>query len=176
VEFLHIECVVYQPFPPTLSVHQDHHAQHRWHGHVLLQNHAIPVPVVSATDCILEATHRLTAAIESVQEAAPVKLQAIKSLRHILLGKQIPQVPCQPPPTPLNDSNVDEEPILMWDPTVCTQPILPFDATQRAPQTGHAIIDNDDTPPLPISPVHMGSPTIIDDNDNASPMVRCPWT
>jgi hypothetical protein len=51
------------------------------------KHHAIPVPEVTATDCILEATHRLTASIEGVQEAAPYKLQAIKSLRHILLGE-----------------------------------------------------------------------------------------
>ena len=53
-----------------------------WYKH-----YAIPIPVVTATDCILEATHRLTASIEGVQEAAPYKLQAIKSLRHILLGE-----------------------------------------------------------------------------------------
>jgi hypothetical protein len=56
-----------------------------WYKH-----HAIPVPVIAATDCILKATHRLTAAIKGIQEAAPYELQAIKSLRHILLGKQIP--------------------------------------------------------------------------------------
>jgi hypothetical protein len=54
------------------------------------KHHAIPVPEVTATDCILKATHRLTAAIEGIQEAAPDKLQAIKSLRHILLGKKSP--------------------------------------------------------------------------------------
>jgi hypothetical protein len=51
------------------------------------KHHAIPIPVVTATDRILKATHRLTMAIEGIQEAAPDKLQAIKSLRHILLGK-----------------------------------------------------------------------------------------
>jgi hypothetical protein len=66
------------------------------------KHHTIPVPVITATDCILEATHRLTAAMEGIQEAAPDKLQAIKSLRHILLGKRIPQQPCLPPPTPLS--------------------------------------------------------------------------
>jgi hypothetical protein len=53
------------------------------------KHHAIVVQVVTATDCILEATHRLTAAIEGIQEAAPDKLQAIESLHHILLGEQI---------------------------------------------------------------------------------------
>ncbi len=35
-----IKCMVNQSFPPTLSVHQDHHAQHWWqtyHGHVPVQ-------------------------------------------------------------------------------------------------------------------------------------------
>jgi hypothetical protein len=53
---------------------------------------------------------------------------------------------------------------------------VPADATQRAPQTGCAIIDDDDAPPHPIPPIHMGSPTIIDNNDNAPPMVRGPRT
>jgi hypothetical protein len=55
------------------------------------KHHAIPVPEVTATDCILEATHHLNAAIEGVQEAALDELQAIESLRHILLSEQIPQ-------------------------------------------------------------------------------------
>ncbi len=63
------------------------------------KHHAIPIPVITATDHILEATHQLTAAIEGVQDAAPDKLQAIKSLLHILLGKQIPQQPTAMPTT-----------------------------------------------------------------------------
>jgi hypothetical protein len=51
------------------------------------KHHAISIAEVTATDCILEATHRLTTAIEGIQEAAPDKLQAIESLRQILLGK-----------------------------------------------------------------------------------------
>jgi hypothetical protein len=141
------------------------------------KHHAIPVPVVTAIDRILKATHQLSKAIEGVQEAAPDKLQAIKSLcPHILLGKQIPHQPHPPPPTPLNDSNIDKEPINMWDPTNRAQPILPSNATQRVPQTGRAIIDDDDTPPHLIPAVHMGSAAIIDDNDDSPPMVRCPRT
>ncbi len=140
------------------------------------KHHAIPVSVIAATDRILEATHQLTLAIEGIQEAAPDKLQAIKSLHHILVGKQIPPQLCPPPPTPLNDSTIDEEPIGMWDPTIHAQPILPANATQRAPQTGCAIIDDDDTPPHRIPPVHTGSPAIIDDNEDAPPVVRSPWT
>jgi hypothetical protein len=91
--------------------------------------HAIPVPEVTATDCILEATHHLTAAIEGIKEAAPDKLQAIISLRHILLGKQVTQQPHPPPPTPLHDFDVDKESIHMWDLTSHAQPILPSNAT-----------------------------------------------
>jgi hypothetical protein len=138
------------------------------------KHHAIPIPVVTATDLIFKATHQLTTAMEGVQEAAPDKLQAIKSLCHILLGKQTPQQPRPPPPAPLNDSHANKEPIHMWDPTIHAQPILPFDATHRAPHTGRGIIDDDDTPPHLIPPVHMGSPAIIDDNDDAPPLARCP--
>ncbi len=62
----------------------------------------------------------------------------------------------------------------MWDLTIPAQPILSSNATQRAPQTGHTIINNDDTPPHPIPPIHTGSPAINDDNDDAPPMVRPP--
>jgi hypothetical protein len=40
-----------------------------WYKH-----HTIPVPVVTPTDGILEATYQLTVAIEGVQEASPDKL------------------------------------------------------------------------------------------------------
>jgi hypothetical protein len=40
------------------------------------KHHAIPVPKITATDCILDETCRLTTAIEGVQKA-PDKLQAI---------------------------------------------------------------------------------------------------
>jgi hypothetical protein len=53
---------------------------------------------------------------------------------------------------------------------------LPSNATQKAPQTECAIIDNDDAPPHLISVVHLGRPTIFDINDNAPPTVRCPRT
>jgi hypothetical protein len=122
------------------------------------KHHAIPVPEVTATNCILEATHHLTMAIEGIQKATPDKLQAIESLHHILLVKQIPQQPRPPPPIPLHDSNIDKELIHMWDPTIHAQPILPSNATPRVPQTEHAIIDNDDdAPPHPIPSVHTGS-------------------
>jgi hypothetical protein len=43
-------------------------------------HHAIPVPAITATDCILEATHCLANAINGVQEAPPDKMAAIQSL------------------------------------------------------------------------------------------------
>ncbi len=55
-------------------------------------HHAILVPKIMITDRILNATCCLTVAIEGIQEAAPDKLQAIKSLCQIFLGKH-------PPPT-----------------------------------------------------------------------------
>jgi hypothetical protein len=42
-------------------------------------HHAIPVPSIMATDRILDATARLTAAIEGVQEAPPDELAAIQA-------------------------------------------------------------------------------------------------
>ncbi len=98
-----IEHMVYQLISPLLSMHQDHHVRHwlwMYHGHVPLQTPSHSISEVTATDCILEATHHLTAAIEGVKDTAPNKLQAIKSLRHILLGKQIPQQPCWLPSYP----------------------------------------------------------------------------
>jgi hypothetical protein len=48
------------------------------------QNHAIPVPVITATDCILEATCRITDAINGVQEAPPDKIRSPnRNLNHI---------------------------------------------------------------------------------------------
>jgi hypothetical protein len=141
------------------------------------KHQTIAVSEVTATDCILEATQGLAVAIEGIQEAALDELQAIKSLQHILLGEQIPQQPHPPPPTPLHDSNVDKEPIHMWDLTIHAQPILPSDATPQAPQTGCAIIDNDDdTPTPPIPAVHNPRPAIIQDNDDAPPIAKHPWT
>ena len=43
-------------------------------------HHAVPVPRITATDRILDATARLTATIEGVQEAPPDELAAIEAL------------------------------------------------------------------------------------------------
>jgi hypothetical protein len=63
-------------------------------------HHAILIPKITATVHILNATPLLTTAIEGTQEAAPDKLQAIKSICMILPGKQPPQQPLPPPTTP----------------------------------------------------------------------------
>jgi hypothetical protein len=54
------------------------------------KHHAILIPKITITDCILNATCCLTAAIEGIQEAAPDELQAIKSLCQILLANTPP--------------------------------------------------------------------------------------
>jgi hypothetical protein len=51
------------------------------------QHHAIPVPVITATNCILEATCHLTNAINGVQEASSDKMTVIQNLQALLLGK-----------------------------------------------------------------------------------------
>jgi hypothetical protein len=141
------------------------------------KHHAIPVPEVTATDCILQANHHLTAAIEGIQEAAPDKLQAIKSLCRNLLGEKNPQQLHTPPPTPLHDSDIDKEPIHMWDPTSHAQTTLALATTSSTPQTGCAIINNDDdAPPCPVPLVQPGHPTLIQDNNDAPPPVKRPQT
>jgi hypothetical protein len=57
------------------------------------QHHAILVPAITATNCILEATHHLADAIKGVQDAPLDKMAAIQSLRALLLGKETPQEP-----------------------------------------------------------------------------------
>jgi hypothetical protein len=89
-----------------------------------VQHHALPVPHITATDCILQATERLTDAIAGVQEAPPNKLVAITSLRALLLGKELPLEPVEAPvapnpvTTPVKETLPEEYlPVIMWDPT-----------------------------------------------------------
>jgi hypothetical protein len=74
------------------------------------KHHAIPVPEITATDRIIDATTRLTAAIAGVQDAHPNKMEAIQSLCILLLKEVAPIPPPAPsifpapqPPTPLVD-------------------------------------------------------------------------
>jgi hypothetical protein len=90
------------------------------------QHHAIPVPAVTATDCILEATRHLADAIKGVQEAPPDEMAAIQSLQAVFLGKETPQEPetspqLHRPEAPLTVSppaemEHDDPPIHMWNP------------------------------------------------------------
>ena len=88
-----------------------------WYNH-----HALPVPTITATDRILEATARLTAAIERVQESPPDELAAIQALRTLLLGEVPPNAPT-PPPIPAPRPIIDEEPVEIWSPNDVQQPI-----------------------------------------------------
>jgi hypothetical protein len=92
------------------------------------KHHAIPVPVITATNRIIDATERLTAAIVGIQDAPPNKMKAIQSLYTLLLGKVAPLPPPAPSilpssqePTPL--VNIDK-PVIIWNKQV-VQPSLP---------------------------------------------------
>jgi hypothetical protein len=72
------------------------------------KHHAIPVLDITATNRIIDATTRLTAAIAGIQDAPPNEMEAIQSLCTLLLGKiaMLPPptpsiLPTPPPPTPL---------------------------------------------------------------------------
>jgi len=84
--------------------------------------HAIPVPKITATDRILEATARLTAAIEGVQESPPNELAAIQTLRTLLLG-EVPPIAPTPPPVQAPRPTIDEEHVEIWSPNDIQQPI-----------------------------------------------------
>jgi hypothetical protein len=62
-------------------------------GTFRFNQHSIPVPKITVTNRILNATACLTTAIEGVQEAPPDKLAAIQALRTLLLGEVPPPVP-----------------------------------------------------------------------------------
>jgi hypothetical protein len=109
-------------------------------------------------DRIVTATRILIDAITGVQEVAPNKMQAILTLRQLLLSKTPPvPVPVDPPAspspspigaptTPTQLEDMDDKPIHMWDPQQ-----LP----QHAPKYHTATPTNDDNP-TPIA--------IIEDN------------
>ncbi len=92
------------------------------------KHHAIPVPDVTATKTIIDATTRLTAAIDGAQDAPPDKMEAIQSLFTLLVGKiallppQISSIlPTPPPPTPLINNNKS---VIIWNQQL-VQPSLP---------------------------------------------------
>jgi len=84
-------------------------------------HHSIPVPKITATNRILDATTHLTAAIEGVQEAPPDELAAIQALRTLLLGEVPPPEPT-PAPVTAPRPTIDEEPVVIWSPDDSQQP------------------------------------------------------
>ena len=113
-------------------------------------HHAVPVPRITATDRILDATAHLTAAIEGVQEAPPDELAAIQALQTLLLGKVPPTAPTPTPvmaPHPIID---DEEPVVIWNPDKVQQP---------APNTGNKS-------PTSAPPSRRDLPAIIEDDSD----------
>jgi hypothetical protein len=129
-------------------------------------HHAIPVPAITATDHILEATCHLADAINGVQEALPDKMAAIQSLQALLLGKETWQEPkpgpqpCKPgaplavsPPSKMDHNN---PPIRMWnlhdDVTPAIHELCPPARLPKspAPAVMEDIIDKFDAPPIPI--------------------------
>jgi hypothetical protein len=82
-------------------------------------HHAIPVPEITATNRIINTTTRLTAAIASIQDAPPNKMEAIQFLCTLLLGKVAllppwsPSIlPPPPPPTPVVNKDELVQPAL----------------------------------------------------------------
>jgi hypothetical protein len=92
------------------------------------KHHAIPVPKIPATNRIIDATTRLTAAIAGIQDSPPDEMEAIQSLCTLLLGEvallppPTPSIlPTPPPPTPVVE---EDEPVIIWNPQL-VQPALP---------------------------------------------------
>jgi hypothetical protein len=99
-----------------------------------------------------------------VQEAPPNELQAIATLRHLLLGEVPPTpVPVVPPPiTPLPPpipNTVDKEPMHIWGPNA-----------RQLKHVPHAIIPSTNTTPHH----HAPGPNFIDDDNNNSPITPTP--
>jgi hypothetical protein len=121
-------------------------------------HHSIPVPKITATDRILNATARLTAAIEGVQEASPDELAAIQALQTLLLGDVPPPEPT-PAPVTAPRPTIDEEPVEIWSPDTAQQP---------ARDTGTNL-------PATAPPSRWDLPAIIeDDTDNKSVPLTLP--
>ena len=122
------------------------------------KHHAMPVPTITPTDRIIAATKHLTDALAGTQEAPLDELQAILSLRQILLGETPPTpVPIDPPPapklsTPGSSHDLDDEPIHMWNPNQLSSLSYPSNngtPIPPPPLTGSPAIIKDDVPPAP---------------------------
>jgi hypothetical protein len=142
------------------------------------KHHAIPVPEISATNRIINATTRLTAAIVGFQDAPPNKMEAIQSLRTLLLGKIAPLplptpsiLPTPPPATPVVDK---DEPIIIWNPQL-VQPALPThnlntNNINSNCNTPAIVEDNDNQSPIPSQPIRPPCHHLI------CPLQNCPLT
>ncbi len=137
------------------------------------QHHAIPVPAITATDRILEATCCLADAINGVQEAPLEEMAAIQSLRALLLGEETPQEPEPSPQPPRPEATLavsppantehNDPPIRMWNPQANKTPAIQKSCpparlpTSPVPAMIEDIIDKFDAPLIPIianSPAH----------------------
>jgi hypothetical protein len=95
------------------------------------------------------------------------------------LANNSPQQQLPPPPTPLLDVDINEEPIHMWDPTSRTHNTMPSASNSPAPQTGRAIIDNKDkAPPCPahMPLAHPSQPALVQEDNDAPPIASRPQT
>jgi hypothetical protein len=113
-------------------------------------HHTVPVPRIMDTDRILNATARLTAVIEGVQEAPPDELATIQALRTLLLGEVPPTAPTPPPVTAPHPIIDDEEPVVIWNP----------DKVQQS------ACDNGNKSPTSAPPSQRDLPAIIKDNSD----------
>ncbi len=133
------------------------------------KHHAMSVPTITPTDRIIAATKHLTDALAGTQEAPLDKLQAILSLRQILLSKAPPTpVPIDPPPTtelsnPISNHDLDDEPIHMWNPNQHQ-----LSGISNPPDKGTPV-------PNPAFRPVAGSPAVIkDDEPPSQPVSRQP--
>jgi hypothetical protein len=140
------------------------------------KHHAMPVPTITLTDRIIAATRHLTDAIAGIQEAPPDELQAILTLRQLLLGKS-PLVPIPidspsvlaPPEVntldiPLQLDNKDNKPIHMWDPSL---------VPQHVPMEHHHIVtSNNKDRPCPIAIIEQDKMTHTQAPPHPEPPIR----
>jgi hypothetical protein len=83
------------------------------------KHHALPDPEITATNRMIDATTRLTAAIAGIQEAPPNEMEAIQSLCTLLLSKSAPILPPLPivlPTLPVVAATIDNKPITILNP------------------------------------------------------------
>jgi hypothetical protein len=113
------------------------------------KHHALPVPEITATNKIIEATTRLTTAIAGIQEAPPNKMEAIQSLPTLLLGKVValpPPASSILPTPPVITPTVDDKPITIWIPQEVQMSLPPHkqDTTNISPNSNTPAIIEDD--------------------------------